>query len=574
MTSVDPLAEPSASWLLRWARTQLDRASQGVELGPPPGGVRAVRPVTVILTAHNGRASVGFSGQGGGLLEALMSAVGHAMEAGPIAKRLQIDIIDGEPTPLAKPASDGKVPDRAGREAWQRLTSWQDGLVVGRGGEARWVVPMQLVLQGMARKDRDVEQATPTDILRAAMTRVGLRANDWNKPEVELWRFPSSAWVEDASRTRALPLVQGVIPLGSIDRACMLASAQAGGDFLLRIMRDDGSFKYTVDPWLGTEARSAYNIVRHAGTSAALFELAGATGDDRYLRGALRAMAFMDGWYRLGDQEGHIYVLDKDGKAKLGAFGLALLAVSRKLDAAPEPVDRDRALQLGRQIVAMQQPDGSFDSYLSIRGDEPDGSVSLYYPGEAMLGLARVAALGIDEGFLAAAHRGADYLIASRAGRTKMPPDAWLMQALDLLYRTEPKQSYVEHSMAIAKSMLADQYPSDAPPIYAGGFGGEPIRSTRTTARIEGIVAACRLGFRIGDARAPEYLAAIQKTLPHLLPMQFDLDNGFFLDGPEAFAGGMRGGLDDAEIRIDYVQHHVSAMLGMAELLAPSLGET
>ena len=308
----------------------------------------------------------------------------------------------------------------------------------------------------------------------------------------------------------------------------------------------------------------AYNIVRHAGTAAALFEVAGATGEERFLGGRARAMAFMDGWYRPGHQEGLAYVLDKDGKAKLGAFGLALLAVSRKLDAAPEPADRDRALQLGRQIVAMQQPDGSFDSYLPIRGDEPAGSVSLYYPGEAMLGLARVAALGrIDEGFLAAAHRGADYLIASRAGRTKLPPDAWLMQALDVLHRTEPKQAYVEHSMAIAKSMLADQYAPDAPPIYAGGFGGEPIRSTRTTARIEGIVAACRLGFRAGDARAPEYLAAIQKTLPHLLPMQYDRRQQLLPGRSRGCSpGAMRGGLDDAEIRIDYVQHHMSAMLG------------
>jgi hypothetical protein len=573
-SGVDPLAEQAATWLLRWVRTQLGPDRRASALGPPPPGVRDARQSTVFLTTFNGRDSAGFSGQGRGLLEAVMSVVAEALLTAPAAQRLQLDILADEPTLIARPDGGGKLPDRAARQAWQRVTSWQDGLVVGHEGKARWLVPMQLVLQGMARKDRDLSQATPKDVLMAAMSRVGLRARDWDKPGIELWTFSTSAWVEDSTHTRALPLVQGVVPVNSVDRGRMLASARAGGDFLLRIMRDDGSFKYTVDPWLGVEARSAYNIVRHAGTAAALFEVAGATGDDRYLRGALRAMAFMEGWFRPGDQEGLTYLLDKDGKAKLGAFGLALLAISRKLEAAPEAADRERALQLGRQIVAMQQPDGSFDSYLSIRGDEPDGSVSLYYPGEAMLGLARVAALGIDEGFLAAAHRGADYLIASRAGKTKLPPDAWLMQALDVLYRTDPKPAYVEHSMAIAKSMLADQYPPDAPPIYAGGFGGEPIRSTRTTARIEGIVAACRLGFRVGDARAPEYLAAIQKTLPHLLPMQYDADNSFFLDDPAAVAGAMRGGLDDAEIRIDYVQHHVSAMLGMAGLLAPAAGET
>jgi hypothetical protein len=564
---VDPLAEHTASWLLRWARTQLDPASQSASLGPPPAGVRNAQPATVILTAFNGRASSGFSGQGGALLESVMSAVAEALVAAPAAQRLQLDIVVDEPTPIAKPDPDGKLPDRRAREAWERLTSWQDGLVVGRGGEARWLVPVQLLLQGMARRGRDVEAATPRDVLAAAMGHLGLRATAWQDAAFELWRFSTSAWIEDAARDRALPLVQGVVPVDHVDRDRMIASARAGGELLMRIQGDDGAFVYTLDPWLATQSKTAYNVVRHAGTAAALFELAAHTSDERFLKAAMRAMEHLAGWFRPSDQPGLAYVLDKDGKAKLGASGLALLALSRKLEIAPEPTDRERALQLGRQIVAMQQPDGSFDSYLRIRGNEPTGSVSLYYPGEAMLGLARVAALGIDEGFLTAAHRGADYLIASRQGRTKLPPDAWLIQALDVLHANDPKPSYVEHAMAISKSMLADQYGPDAPPVYVGGFGNEPIRSTRTTARVEGLAAACRLGQRVGDARAPGILAAMQRTVPHLLSMQYDADNSFFLDEPDAVSGGMRGGLDDAEIRIDYVQHHISAMLGLAALL-------
>src|SRR5688572_7121929 len=90
---VDPLAEHTASWLLRWARTQLDQVSQHAPLGPPPTGVRNARPVTVILTAFNGRGSSGFTGQGGALLEAVMSAVGEALVAAPTVQRLQLDIV-------------------------------------------------------------------------------------------------------------------------------------------------------------------------------------------------------------------------------------------------------------------------------------------------------------------------------------------------------------------------------------------------------------------------------------------------------------------------------------------------
>ena len=200
----------------------------------------------------------------------------------------------------------------------------------------------------------------------------------------------------------------------------------------------------------------------------------------------------------------------------------------------------------------------------------------MYYPGEAMLGLARAANLGIGvkEGFRAAAHRGADYLIASRQGRRRLPPDAWLIQALEVLYEDDPKPSYVEHSLAISFAMLTAQFPPDASPLYAGGIGPEPIRSTRTTARVEGLIAAYRLATRAGDVRAPAILAAVKRTVPHLLPMQYDADNSFYIDDPAAVAGGMRGGVDDAEVRIDYVQHHISAMLGLAGLLAPGPGET
>lgn len=569
--TVDPLAEHTARWLLRWARAQLDAEHAAVPLGPPPAGVRAARPATVILTLHNGRGSATYTGQGGTRMDAMIGAVGAALgQAGPAPGRLQLDIVQGDPTALARPTADGRPPDRAAREAWQRLTTWQDGLIVGRDAQAYWLPPSLLTLFGMGRLKRDSEAPKPQDVLLAAMARLRWDARAWQDPSVALWSFATESWVEDAALGGALPLVQGVIPVAGVDRDALLASARAGGEYLVRALRDDGSFIYELDPWLKTQSRTAYNVVRHAGTAAALFEAAAATGDDRFLEGGVRAMRHLAGWYRPGDRPDTLFVLDKDGKGKLGAAGLALLALSRKLELAPEAGDREAALRIGRQIVTMQNPDGSFDSYLQVRGDEPDGSVSLYYPGEAMLGLARVARLGLDDGFLGAAHRGADFLIASRQGRDRMPPDAWLMQALDVLYADAAKPAYVEHTLAIARSMLADQYPDGAPPVFVGGFRPEPVRSTRTSARAEGLVAAFRLGQRAGDPRAPGVLQGLALTAPHLLSMQYTADNSFFLDDPAAVLGGMRGGLDDAEIRIDYVQHHMSAMLGLAALMQPA----
>ncbi|MFN8637074.1 MAG: hypothetical protein U0893_24770 [Chloroflexota bacterium] len=564
--AVDPLAQHTATWLLRWIRAQVDTSRAAVTLGPPPAGVRAARPSTVVLTFYEGRKSAGFTGQGGSLLEAVMAAVANALTTPPAVRRVQLDIVEGDPAPVAKPAADDSLSDPDAQLAWQRLTSFQDGLAIAQGSTASWLVATQLQLQSMSRPDAETVGAKARDVLESAMTRLGQPSTVWQDSSIELWRFTTSAWIEDSTLEQALPLVQGIVPVTSFDRARLLAAARAGGEYLLRIQRPDGSFTYTKDPWLAVQSRTAYNIVRHAGTATALFQASAVLGEPRLLDAAQKAMAYLAGFYRDGSKPGLTYVLDKDGKAKLGAFGLALLAMTHKLDLAPQDGDREMATQIARQIVALQKPDGSFDSYLRLRGDEPTGNVSLYYPGEAMLALARLAHQGIDEGFMGAAHRGSDFLIAQRKGK-RPPPDAWLIQALEVLYADAPKPSYVEHAVAISEAMLGEQFGPRTSVAYRGGIGPEPVSSTRTSARVEGLLSAVRLTQSVGDARAASLLASSSLTIPHLLQMQYDADNAFFLDDPASVHGGMRAGLDDAEIRIDYVQHYMSAMMMMAGLV-------
>ena len=69
--------------------------------------------------------------------------------------------------------------------------------------------------------------------------------------------------------------------------------------------------------------------------------------------------------------------------------------------------------------------------------------------------------------------------------------------------------------------MLADQYGEGRPAAYIGSFGREPIRSTRTTARIEGIVSAYRLASGPATTGRRRILTAMLRTVPHLLQLQF-----------------------------------------------------
>lgn len=567
----DPVAAHTAGWLLAWARHALAAGTPGQSPGPPPAGARAPRPTRVFLTAFVAERVVGVSGAGESLHAAVSEAVRAArplLAGGPAPRRLQLDVLRDAPTPLPTPGRSDAPANEAERAAWWRLTSWQDGLLVTRAGRAWWLVPGQLLLMGMGRRRRERTPPTPRELARLALERLGLAPEAWRDPNVGLWSFQIDAWVEDATLHRALPLVQGIVPAGHPDRAALLASAAAGGEYLLRAQAADGSFSYALDPWCGTSTSGVVNVVRHAGTAWALFDLAEVTDDRRLLDAAARAVRYLTSWCRPGAEPDLEYIVDTNGKAKLGALGLGLLALSRKLALAPEPGDRERAVRLARQIVALQQPDGAFQSYLRLPGDEPDGKRSLYYPGEAILGLTALARVLGEAWPLEAAHRGATSLIESRRGAAALPPDAWLVQALEALIPLAPgpaqRIAYREHALALALAMLADQYRESAPPGFVGAFAPEPIRSARASSRAEGLLAAYRLAAAASDGRAGEIRAGLRRLAPLLLALQYDADNSFFLPEPTVARGGVRGGLDDAEIRIDYVQHHISTMLGLA----------
>jgi hypothetical protein len=276
--------------------------------------------------------------------------------------------------------------------------------------------------------------------------------------------------------------------------------------------------------------------------------------------------------FRPARERGAVYVIDNDGKAKLGAVGLALLALARQIELDPGFADRESANKLAKMILVMQRADGSFISYYPVRGDEPRGSVSLYYPGEAILGLMHLFKTSGDHRLLDAARRGALYLIESQRRMNRPPSDAWLIQALEALHKAgrEQKngdQKYADHALRLAERMMADQYTASDPAGYAGAFGPGPPRVTPAAARAEGLLAAYRIARSIDDQRAARIAAALRAAARFQLSQQFTADSSNGLRNPERAHGGFRESLTSMRVRIDYVQHNISSLLGVAYTL-------
>ena len=352
----------------------------------------------------------------------------------------------------------------------------------------------------------------------------------------------------------------------ALGKARLMAAALAGGEYILRVQQTDGSFIYYYDPVKDAQVKARYNVIRHAGAAFALFQLYEATRDPRYLDAARKAMAFLRTRYRPLPAENAIYVLDFDNKAKLGANGLTLVAMAKQLELDPASARPDEARQLANMIMALQHKDGSFQSYYITEVGELAND-SLYYPGEAILGLASLYNITNDRRLLDAARAAADYLIVSQDKLRELPPDAWLMQALEVLNKIRHDQKYINHAIAIAETMITYQYTESDPPGYAGGVRPGIPRSTPAASRSEGVLAAYRMAREAGDPRAADLSRALQASARFQLQQQFPLAGQSGFPKSQRAAGGFRESLDDERIRIDFVQHNVSSLLGMAGAL-------
>ena len=335
----------------------------------------------------------------------------------------------------------------------------------------------------------------------------------------------------------------------------------------MRVQKPDGSFHYYYDPAQDHFEARRYNIVRHAGAILSLFDLYAATGDRRYLKSSREAIRFLKTRFRAARSGRADYVLDFDGKAKLGANGLALAALASQIRLDPGSGDRKSAMRLANMILDMQRNDGSFEMRYRPQSADDFGIESLYYPGEALLGLIRLFKLSGDQKLLTGANRGVAFLMESQRQMDALPPDAWLMQALSDLYIVSPQKEYAFHALALAEAMIAEQYDDSARADYTGGYGPGPPRATPAASRAEGLVSAYRLARSIGDPRASKIANALKASARFQLSQQFTSDNSSSLPNPARARGGFRESMTSPRIRIDFVQHNIASLLGIAEAL-------
>ncbi|MGI8745760.1 MAG: hypothetical protein ACR2NN_24930 [Bryobacteraceae bacterium] len=351
----------------------------------------------------------------------------------------------------------------------------------------------------------------------------------------------------------------------SISHAIHLSAA-----YLERACSATGKFTYRVDTTTGRVAAN-YNFIRHEGAMYALSMFNRSHPDRRAVNAMIRAASFLRTEYiGTGNQSNMLVVWSQPvavrSDAALGAAGLGLVALAETERVQPKTIPLDQLRALGRFIIFLQKPDGSF--YSRYRADlGPDGGwQSLYYTGEATLGLIALYEVEHSREWLIAAGKALSYLARSRVSIQEPPPDHWALIATARFLPYYEKSScpasrkeLLTHAARICEGFLGQQRMLTQDATLSGSFDPEG-RTTPTATRLEGLLAALEFLPEDTAGQRARIERAIRPAIAFLLRAQI-ASGQYAGEIPRALVRAVGGEPRAQEVRIDYVQHALCAWL-------------
>ena len=390
----------------------------------------------------------------------------------------------------------------------------------------------------------------------------------------KMYRFTLSSWFNDGNST--VRLYRGNRLFNSIPRAEVLSAAIGGGKYLVEAVESDGKLVYIYRPKTD-EVPKKYNILRHAGTIYSMLELYEITEDRDLLEAADKALKYLfQSFHSQSTDNGISTVVVERGIIKLGGNALAAIALTKYVEVTQDRESIPVILQLGKSIQSVQGESGEFVIQKQSHPErESIKFVSEYYPGEAILALTRIYTLDPDETWLDSAEAAALYLITVRdrdLSDSQLLHDHWLLYGLNELYRYRQNPVYLNHALRVARAIAHSQNREPDYTDWRGSFY-KPPRSTPTATRMEGLCAAYELARDFGEAEDVKLIKeAIALGISFQLQTQFRPESVLYVKKPQRCLGGFHRSLSNLEIRIDYVQHNISSLLGWYRIAGESEG--
>jgi hypothetical protein len=464
----------------------------------------------------------------------------------------------------------GIAPRWDARETSPLVSMGLEGMLVARDdGRVGFVLPSEVLEKHLARSG-SVTSLDSARVEHWLAQRAGVSPSALS--EMRGYGFRADTFIESSDRVRVLKVVRGqVVGPPDVTPETLLAAARRGAEYLARMLSGSGRYAYMVHPQ-DERPDSSYGWLRHGGATYALLEAYEEFGDPRYVEKARLALQYLGAHLKpdLSSQGSYIIDTTDEEQQKTGGAGLSLVAYAKHASVTGSRADEETMRALARFILKQQYEDGHFRCNADL---EQEAGTKLkrepvYYAGEALLGLMRLYAIDPQPSYLAAARRGADWIVNVRdrfVSEDKQEHDHWAVYAFNELYRVTRDEAYLQHAYKIARAIQRKQHAGDAwAPDLIGTF--YEAQTTPASTRLEAYAADIALARFAG--KPDTWLMDSARPVAHaLLGAQFTLENAYWLKNPARIEGGMPESPFIADVRIDYVQHAMSAWLHLARLL-------
>ncbi|MGA1792416.1 MAG: hypothetical protein ACMUHM_00535 [Thermoplasmatota archaeon] len=330
------------------------------------------------------------------------------------------------------------------------------------------------------------------------------------------------------------------------------------GNYLVQHIQSSGKWDYEYEP---SEDRNLarYNILRHAGTTYSLALIFKYTREPDHYNGTVKTLNYLLSRHLHFEEWNGIEVayMEEKGLVKLGGAALAILAIV-EVEGIDPVAKYERELEgLGEFMLQMQYANGSFQCFYKDRENEH----SNYYPGEALIALARLYEHTGREEYRTALERGLGfYNPYFGTGYTAYTP--WATEAMVYAYGWNGNDSYLAQCYAMAESCRSGQI-KPGPKVEEeriGGWGSDP--AANGASRVEGVVDSYLLAKRTNDTeRMTRYDQTMTFAASFLINLQYDEEEAAQFPNPEKVEGGTPLSYSEDNVRIDYVQHAVVVMV-------------
>jgi hypothetical protein len=350
------------------------------------------------------------------------------------------------------------------------------------------------------------------------------------------------------------------------------AAQTAAIDYILGAQNDDGSFRYTLDPYSGTQDNANIVLPRHGGTTLALCELG--PSDARVRRAAQRATQLIESFYHKVGKYGYFSrtnpssVIYRDTTLPTVALFECARAGHIKL---PESWP-----SLAEFLLRQQRRDGSFAVHFDRKKRKPSGDGEIFFAaGQALYALVLMEEHLINtapskkhERLQTRIHDSVQRAMSYYSGEywQRAPhsffflEENWHCLAARAALRVHRHDAYERFCLDYA-TFKARFIQTSTAQAFQGGLTLSPMfppHSTATSGFAEATAAALAVSYARKEAH-PQLEHRLRLALGYLLQIQINASTCFACKGRAAW-GGFTESPVSGPVRIDFVQHALSAL--------------